>query len=453
MVSATTPSAPGDACRLDRGAPAFGAATSIPVTLRSLDRRPRRRPFSGVLTGGNGRAPGEGQEDFYQFNVPSRRNDITANVSLANDASDPVGAYLVSPDGDTLGYGQNRTLTGSQRALADRVHAQPGAGHLDAGRGLRRASRGQRAVRPVHRDNHVQPSQRPRGRPAGQRHTTLAAGKPVTVPVTITNNGAAPEDFFIDPRLNTYTSLTLGVADVGHGAAADDRRLPRLVRADGDVERLGDADLERAGHVRLRARSRATRTSPAPAPRRPAVLDHRVGLLRPAGGNVTAGVWFARPDRVRTVRHAGPGRHGHHLGDRHHQGVRPVGDLAPRATCGRPPRPGRSRRADRHRARRVGHDRRDHHAERGAGTVVRAPVRGRPARRHPAVRSALWRRAVRYPLRVHDRVVQPSGAQRYAAALVAAGPPSQGAAWPFPRFRGLCGFAAERATLREGTGV
>ena len=33
--------------------------------------------------------------------------------------------------------------------------------------------------------------------------TKLAAGAPVTVPVKITNNGAAPEAFFVDPRLNT----------------------------------------------------------------------------------------------------------------------------------------------------------------------------------------------------------------------------------------------------------
>jgi hypothetical protein len=39
--------------------------------------------------------------------------------------------------------------------------------------------------------------------------TQLAAGTPVTVPVTITNNGAAPEDFFVDPRLNTSATMTL----------------------------------------------------------------------------------------------------------------------------------------------------------------------------------------------------------------------------------------------------
>ena len=37
----------------------------------------------------------------------------------------------------------------------------------------------------------------------------LAAGTPVTVPVTFTNNGVAPEDVFLDPRLNTSASLTL----------------------------------------------------------------------------------------------------------------------------------------------------------------------------------------------------------------------------------------------------
>jgi len=43
--------------------------------------------------------------------------------------------------------------------------------------------------------------------------TKLAAGKPVTVPVTIKNNGTQAEDFFIDPRLDQTASITLAGQD------------------------------------------------------------------------------------------------------------------------------------------------------------------------------------------------------------------------------------------------
>ena len=47
-------------------------SNSIPVTLRSLiGIRHGTGNFSGELTGGNGRNNGEGQEAFYQFDVPA----------------------------------------------------------------------------------------------------------------------------------------------------------------------------------------------------------------------------------------------------------------------------------------------------------------------------------------------------------------------------------------------
>ena len=191
--------------------------TSIPVTLRSMIDVAHGGAFSGTLTGGNGRSPGEGQTEYYQFNVPSGVRDITANLSFSTDGTDPVGAYLVSPDGDTLGYGQNYLETGfasGQLALSPGTSLSaythdpvPGTWTLIA-----------EFAEPVAGDILSQPftgnvrfndvSASSSGLPdsAGMH---LAAGMPVTVPVTITNKGVAPEDFFVDPRLDSATKAAL----------------------------------------------------------------------------------------------------------------------------------------------------------------------------------------------------------------------------------------------------
>jgi hypothetical protein len=207
-VSATTPTSPGDAAGSIVFRSDAGGTSTIPVALRSEVDIAQGGAFSGTLTGGNGRPPGEGQDQFYQFQVGAGVHDITASVSLSNDARDPVGAYLISPDGDTLGYGQNSL--GSRPLLsltAFTLNPVPGTWTLIVA-----------FTEPTVGDEISQPftgsiqfnkvSVSAAGLP-DSTGTQLTAGKPVTVPVTITNNGTAPEAFFVDPRLNATKSIGL----------------------------------------------------------------------------------------------------------------------------------------------------------------------------------------------------------------------------------------------------
>jgi hypothetical protein len=213
-VSATTPASPGDTdgsivVSSDLG---FGGSTSIAVTLRStvpISHGTGR--FSGVITGGNGRDPyGEGQVDYYQFSVGNGVRDITANLTMANDPDNPVGAYLISPDGDTLGYGQNYDeVTGTTSTSLSAFALDPVPGTWTLIVDFAEPVQGNEVSDPYTGSiefNAVRVSAA--GLPDSTR-AKLASGTPVTVPVTVTNTSAAQEDVFIDPRLDATASIPL----------------------------------------------------------------------------------------------------------------------------------------------------------------------------------------------------------------------------------------------------
>jgi hypothetical protein len=225
-VTAATPAQPGDSAGsivLTSSGGGFDSdlgfeSTSIPVTLRGLVDVAHGGAFSGVLTGGNGRPPGEGQVDYYEFSVGAGVKNVTANVSLTNDATNPVGAYLVSPNGDELGYGQNFLETGNFNTGPVSLNPgisltaytlNPAAGNWTLVVEFANPVAGDEVSQPFTgsiKFNNVSASAAGLPNSAG---TKLAAGTPVTIPVTVTNNGAAPEDFFVDSRLNSTTSMTL----------------------------------------------------------------------------------------------------------------------------------------------------------------------------------------------------------------------------------------------------
>jgi hypothetical protein len=213
-VSATTPASPGDTSgsivvSSDGG---WAGSTSIPVTLRATVAISNGTgAFSGVLTGGNGRPYGEGQADYYEFNVGGGVRDITANLTLANDPANPAGAYLVSPDGDALGYGQNNTGGITSTSLtAYTLDPAPGTWTLVVD--FAEPVAGNEVSDPYTGDIQFNAVKVSAPKLPDSTSVTLAAGTPVTVPVTVTNNAAAPEAIFLDPRLDTQASIELAGA-------------------------------------------------------------------------------------------------------------------------------------------------------------------------------------------------------------------------------------------------
>lgn len=310
-VNAATPSSPGDASGsivLTSSGDAYDEdagieSNSIPVTLRSLiNVGSGAGSFKGVLTGGNGRAllPGQGQVQYYQFNVGNGVRDITANVSLSNDAADPVNAYLISPDGDTLGYGQNQnsaTGVNSLALTANTLNPAPGLWTLIVNFGS-----------PVVGDEISQPytgniqfnavKVSAAGLP-DDVDDLLVAGHAVTVPVKITNTGAAAQSVFVDARLNTIANVVL--TDISTGTSVDSIALPNAAALPVWLVPTQSSSVAASQTATLPASFdfQPATGDPDIASANPGAgalcADNAAATYKPLGGVVTAGVWFANP--------------------------------------------------------------------------------------------------------------------------------------------------------------
>jgi hypothetical protein len=301
-VSATTPWAPGDSSGsivlTSTGGgidPFLGKeSNSIPVTLRSMLDLAHGGGFQGTLTGGNGRPPGEGQTNYYEFSVPPGRKSITANVSLTNDPTDAVGTYLVGPDGTALGFGQNNLTNGSKSLTAYSLNPTPGTWTLIVdfanpvvGNEISQPFSGNVSLD----DTDIVVS----GLPNSQ-HTTLAAGVAVTLPLTITNNGIAQQAFFVDARLAAKTQI--GLANLDPPSTSAGYALPLT---GGPPEWLVPTQTSGVHAV-------ATATLPimfdyGPNQGDPDLVgvptifnpDRATASYSPAAGKVQPGVWFGMP--------------------------------------------------------------------------------------------------------------------------------------------------------------
>jgi hypothetical protein len=303
-VTASTPSTPGDAAGsivlTSSGVVVDGTLGtergSIAVTLRSLIDTKHGGAFRGALTGGNGRSPGEGQVDYYQFAVGRGTASIMANLSLTNDAADNVGTYLISPDGNALGFGQNNLNgTNGLSLTAYTLDPVPGTWRLIVD-----------SASPVVGDEISQPFtgnialNQVKVSAAGlpnNANTILPAGVPVAVPVTITNTGAAPEAFFVDARLNTATSLPLALLDPPN--SSNEFSLPLTGNPPEWLVPTQSSSVQAAATANLPIEFDYGSIAGDPdLLGAPTTTESAAGSYTPSGGTVTPGLWFGSPDQL-----------------------------------------------------------------------------------------------------------------------------------------------------------
>jgi hypothetical protein len=224
VVFAAGPAAAGSA-----GSPASAdGPVSVPVTVRGQVQTGLgvTGKFSGVLTGGNGRAPGEGQVAAYSFTVPSNLpvllRDLDVDVVLADDPDNEVSGYLVAPGGETMGYGSSYLTTGfnssgvpveSPERQLSLYTSNPISGVWTLIIDFTSPVPGNELADPFTgqiRFNAVSVS---RGTLPDSPSVSLDRGQTVTYKITVHNTGAAPENMFLDPRLTSLEPYLLQPQD------------------------------------------------------------------------------------------------------------------------------------------------------------------------------------------------------------------------------------------------
>ncbi|HTW09920.1 MAG TPA: S8 family serine peptidase [Acidimicrobiales bacterium] len=216
-LSLTTPTAAGDTAQ-SIVVSTFGHQTTIPVTVRSMvPTGPSGGTFSGVLTGGNGRADSQAEGNAYFFDVPPGEKDLDVSLTMANSPSGPIVpgdvqlAYLIDPNGQNVGYSSNITYVPTSGGLEPVVspvtqlyHVAPIPGQWELLVYWYNPVVGDELQDPF--TGSVQFNQVSVTSSLPDSASSSVPGLTTTAyTVNVTNTGVAPEAFFVDPRLDNQT--------------------------------------------------------------------------------------------------------------------------------------------------------------------------------------------------------------------------------------------------------
>lgn len=200
-LSLKTPRAGGDADYSVTFNTSAGQRTTLSAVLRSVIPTPGG--FAGTITGGNARAVSPAQTFSYSFDVPRGKKDLDIGLSLSDPGS-LVDIVLVDPNGELADVNSNVWLssptTVSQGGAVQTYDANPLPGRWHLVLVVQNPVTGQEIEQPFHGTvGFDQVAVRATGLPSGDK---LAAGKAVTVPVTVRNTGVEPIAVGVNPRTN-----------------------------------------------------------------------------------------------------------------------------------------------------------------------------------------------------------------------------------------------------------
>jgi Subtilase family len=210
-LSVPLPAAPGDLTgSLAISSPQSGAS-SIPITLRSVIPVANGvGTFTGDLVGGNGRGYVPAQTLFYNVNVPQGEPALDLQVALGHGATDPFTAFLVSPDEQNPARATNQLPSGATVVDGNGARAHvlnPEAGQWTVIVTFNNPVNGDALDTPVNGTVDFAPiAVKTAGVPTGG---VLQPGTAQQVAVTVHNDSAGVESYFLDARLAQQAQLTL----------------------------------------------------------------------------------------------------------------------------------------------------------------------------------------------------------------------------------------------------
>ena len=204
--SLRTPDSGGDADYSVTFATSEGQKTTLSAVLRSLIPAPGR--FSGTITGGNARAVSPAQTFSYEFDVPRGKKDLDLGLTLS-DPGTLADVVLVDPNGELADVNSNLSLatptTLAQGGTVQAFDANPLPGRWHLVLVVQNPVTGQEIEQPFRGTiGFDQLAVHAPGLPSGGR---LAAGRAVTVPVTVRNTGVEPIAVGVDARTNRVETL------------------------------------------------------------------------------------------------------------------------------------------------------------------------------------------------------------------------------------------------------